>query len=152
VNKKRPVNLDLSTISMPVTAIVSILHRITGVILFVGLAFLFYAFDLSLESQEGFDTVVNAFQTNFLVKFVIWGVVSALLYHFVAGVKHLFMDMGYFEELESGRKAAIANIEIAFVLSGVSRSGDRVNSDYKFCVVLAFTIGVCRYASWWHRP
>jgi len=116
VNKKRPVNLDLSTISMPVTAIVSILHRITGVILFVGLAFLFYAFDLSLESQEGFDTVVNAFQTNFLVKFVIWGVVSALLYHFVAGVKHLFMDMGYFEELESGRKAAIANLAIAFVL------------------------------------
>ncbi|MDP5056214.1 MAG: succinate dehydrogenase, cytochrome b556 subunit [Marinomonas hwangdonensis] len=116
MNKKRPVNLDLSTISMPVTAIVSILHRITGVILFVGLAFLFYAFDLSLESQEGFDTVVNAFQTNFLVKFVIWGVVSALLYHFVAGVKHLFMDMGYFEELESGRKAAIANLAIAFVL------------------------------------
>lgn len=101
---------------MPVTAIVSILHRITGIILFVGLAFLFYAFDLSLESQEGFDTVANALQTNFFVKFVIWGVVSALLYHFVAGVKHLFMDMGYFEELESGRKAAIANLAIGFVL------------------------------------
>jgi succinate dehydrogenase / fumarate reductase, cytochrome b subunit len=116
VNKKRPVNLDISTISMPVTAIVSILHRITGIILFVGLAFLFYAFDLSLESQEGFDQVVNALQTNFLVKFIIWGVVSALMYHFVAGVKHLFMDMGYFEELESGRSAAIANIAIAVVL------------------------------------
>lgn len=116
MNKKRPVNLDISTISMPLTAIVSILHRITGIILFVGLAFLFYAFDLSLESQEGFDQVVNALQTNFLVKFVIWGVVSALLYHFVAGVKHLFMDMGYFEELESGRSAAIANIVIAAVL------------------------------------
>jgi len=116
VNKKRPVNLDISTISMPVTAIVSILHRVTGIILFVGLAFLFYAFDLSLESQEGFDQVVNALQTNFLVKFVIWGVVSALMYHFVAGVKHLFMDMGYFEELESGRSAAIANIVIAAVL------------------------------------
>ncbi|WP_421853925.1 succinate dehydrogenase, cytochrome b556 subunit [Marinomonas sp.] len=116
MNKKRPVNLDITTISMPVTAIVSILHRVTGIILFVGLAFLFYAFDLSLESQEGFDQVVNALQTNFLVKFVIWGVVSALMYHFVAGVKHLFMDMGYFEELESGRSAAIANIAIAAVL------------------------------------
>ncbi|MGO2232574.1 succinate dehydrogenase, cytochrome b556 subunit [Marinomonas sp. UCMA 3892] len=116
MNKKRPVNLDILTISMPLTAIVSILHRITGIILFVGLAFLFYAFDLSLESQEGFDQVVNALQTNFLVKFVIWGVVSALMYHFVAGVKHLFMDMGYFEELESGRSAAIANIVIAVVL------------------------------------
>ncbi|MCS7487711.1 succinate dehydrogenase, cytochrome b556 subunit [Marinomonas arctica] len=116
MNKKRPVNLDISTISMPVTAIVSILHRITGIILFVGLAFLFYAFDLSLESQEGFDQVVNALQTSFLAKFIIWGVVSALMYHFVAGVKHLFMDMGYFEELESGRSAAIANIAIAVVL------------------------------------
>ncbi|RNF74536.1 succinate dehydrogenase, cytochrome b556 subunit [Marinomonas rhizomae] len=116
MNKKRPVNLDISTISMPVTAIVSILHRVTGIILFVGLAFLFYAFDLSLESQEGFDQVVNALQTNFLVKFVIWGVVSALMYHFVAGVKHLFMDMGYFEELESGRSAAVANLVIAAVL------------------------------------
>ncbi|MCW4628112.1 succinate dehydrogenase, cytochrome b556 subunit [Marinomonas sp. KJ51-3] len=116
VNKKRPVNLDILTISQPVTAIVSILHRVTGIILFVGLAFLFYAFDLSLESQEGFDQVVNALQTSFLVKFVIWGVVSALMYHFVAGVKHLFMDMGYFEELESGRNAAIANIAIAAVL------------------------------------
>jgi len=101
---------------MPVTAVVSILHRITGIILFVGLVFLFYAFDLSLESQEGFDQVVNVLQTNFLAKFIIWGVVSALMYHLVAGVKHLFMDLGYFEELESGRYAAIANMLIAAIL------------------------------------
>ncbi|MDE8602434.1 succinate dehydrogenase, cytochrome b556 subunit [Marinomonas sp. RSW2] len=116
MNKKRPVNLDITTISMPITGIVSILHRITGIILFVGLAFLFYAFDLSLESQEGFDQVVNALQTSFLAKFIIWGVVSALMYHFVAGVKHLFMDLGHFEELESGRSAAVANLVIAAVL------------------------------------
>jgi succinate dehydrogenase / fumarate reductase cytochrome b subunit len=116
VNKKRPVNLDISTISMPVTALVSILHRVTGIILFVGLAFLFYAFDLSLSSQKGFDQVVNTLQTNFLAKFVIWGVVSALMYHLVAGVKHLLMDLGHFEELESGRIAAIVNIVLAAVL------------------------------------
>ncbi|KZN14848.1 succinate dehydrogenase, cytochrome b556 subunit [Marinomonas sp. TW1] len=122
MNKKRPVNLDILTISQPVTAIVSILHRVTGIILFVGLAFLFYAFDLSLDSQQGFDQVVNILQTSFLAKFIIWGVVSALLYHLVAGVKHLFMDMGYFEELDSGRSAAIANMIIAtvfIVLAGV---------------------------------
>ncbi|WP_394178981.1 succinate dehydrogenase, cytochrome b556 subunit [Marinomonas posidonica] len=122
MNKKRPVNLDILTISQPVTAIVSILHRVTGIILFVGLAFLFYAFDLSLDSQQGFDQVINILQTSFLAKFIIWGVVSALLYHLVAGVKHLFMDMGYFEELDSGRSAAIANMIIAavfIVLAGV---------------------------------
>ncbi len=101
---------------MPVTALVSILHRVTGIILFVGLAFLFYAFDLSLSSQKGFDQVVNTLQTNFLAKFVIWGVVSALMYHLVAGVKHLLMDLGHFEELESGRIAAIVNIVLAAVL------------------------------------
>ncbi|MBM6550437.1 succinate dehydrogenase, cytochrome b556 subunit [Marinomonas ostreistagni] len=116
MNKKRPVNLDISTISMPVTAIVSILHRVTGIILFIGLVFLFYAFDTSLSSQEGFDQVVETLQNNFLAKFIIWGVVSALMYHFVAGVKHLFMDMGHFEELESGRMAAKANLVIAAVL------------------------------------
>lgn len=101
---------------MPVTAIVSILHRVTGVILFVGLVFLFYAFDASLSSQEGFDQVVDLLSSNFLAKFIVWGVVSALMYHFVAGVKHLFMDLGYFEELESGRQAAKANLVIAAVL------------------------------------
>ncbi|REG84153.1 succinate dehydrogenase, cytochrome b556 subunit [Marinomonas pollencensis] len=116
MSKKRPVNLDISTISQPVTAIVSILHRVTGIILFIGLIFLFYAFDVSLESQEGFDHVADMLQNNFLAKFIIWGVVSALLYHFVAGIKHLFMDLGYFEELESGRQAAIANLVIAAVL------------------------------------
>ncbi|RBO82214.1 succinate dehydrogenase subunit C [Marinomonas aquiplantarum] len=83
---------------------------------------MFYAFDLSLDSQQGFDQVVNILQTSFLAKFIIWGVVSALLYHLVAGVKHLFMDMGYFEELDSGRSAAIANLIIAavfIVLAGV---------------------------------
>jgi succinate dehydrogenase / fumarate reductase, cytochrome b subunit len=116
VNKKRPVNLDIATISMPVTAIVSILHRVTGIILFIGLAFLFYAFDVSLDSQEGFDQVVNTLQTSFLAKFIIWGTVSALMYHLVAGVKHLFMDLGYFEELESGQAAAKANLVIAAIL------------------------------------
>ena len=116
MSKKRPVNLDISTISQPVTAVVSILHRVTGIILFVGLIFLFYAFDVSLESQEGFDRVADMLQNNFLAKFIIWGVVSALSYHFVAGIKHLFMDLGYFEELESGRQAAIANLVIAVVL------------------------------------
>ncbi len=116
VNKKRPVNLDISTISFPLTAIVSILHRVTGIILFIGLIFLLYTFDLSLKSQEGFDQVANMFQTNFLAKSIIWGVTSALIYHLVSGIKHIFMDIGYFEELESGRNAAIANLVIATVL------------------------------------
>ncbi len=55
VNSKRPVNLDLRTIKLPVTAYTSILHRISGVILFLGIAVLLFALDKSLSSEEGFE-------------------------------------------------------------------------------------------------
>lgn len=71
-NKQRPVNLDLQTISFPVTAIASILHRVSGVITFVALAILLWMLGTSLSSPEGFETVV-AIMDNFLVKFVLWG-------------------------------------------------------------------------------
>ncbi len=57
VNSKRPVNLDLRTIKLPVTAYTSILHRISGVILFLGIAVLLFALDKSLSSEEGFEQV-----------------------------------------------------------------------------------------------
>lgn len=71
-NKQRPVNLDLQTISFPVTAIASILHRVSGVITFVALAILLWMLGTSLASPEGFESVV-AIMDNFLVKFVLWG-------------------------------------------------------------------------------
>ena len=57
MNSKRPVNLDLSTIQFPLPALTSIAHRITGVILFIGLIFGFWALDASLSSPEGFAAV-----------------------------------------------------------------------------------------------
>ncbi|MGE7959637.1 succinate dehydrogenase, cytochrome b556 subunit [Pseudomonas sp. NPDC089530] len=100
VNSQRPVNLDLRTIKLPVTAYTSILHRISGVILFVSLAIMLYALDKSLSSEEGFGQV-KACLTSPLAKLVIWGILSALLYHLVAGVRHLIMDMGIGAESES---------------------------------------------------
>lgn len=103
-------------------AISSILHRITGVILFVGVAFMLFAFDLSLESQQGFNAVADMFQNSFFAKLIAWGLVSSLLYHLFAGVKHLVMDCGYCEELESGTLAAKVTLiagAAAVILSGV---------------------------------
>ena len=57
VNSKRPVNLDLRTIQLPITAYTSILHRISGVILFVGIAVLLFALDRSLASEDSFEQV-----------------------------------------------------------------------------------------------
>ncbi|MGL4793441.1 MAG: succinate dehydrogenase, cytochrome b556 subunit, partial [Aeromonas jandaei] len=75
--KQRPVNLDLQTISFPVTAIASILHRVSGVITFVALGILLWMLGTSLASPEGFETVV-AIMDNFLVKLVLWGILTAL--------------------------------------------------------------------------
>lgn len=111
----RPVNLDLTKFSFPLPALTSIVHRVTGVALFVGMVFLLYALDLSLSSQEGFDSVKECLDT-FIAKFIIWGVVSALLYHLVAGVKHLLMDAGIGETLEGGVLGAKLTIVISLVL------------------------------------
>lgn len=121
VNSQRPVNLDLRTIKLPVTAYTSILHRISGVILFVSLAIMLYALDKSLDSEEGFGQV-KACLTSPLAKLVIWGILSALLYHLVAGVRHLIMDMGIGETLEGGKlgsKIVIAVSVVVIVLAGV---------------------------------
>lgn len=121
VNSQRPVNLDLRTIKLPITAYTSILHRISGVILFVGIAVLLYALGKSLASEEGFGEV-KACLTSPLAKFVIWGLLSALLYHLVAGVRHLVMDVGVGETLEGGKlgsKIVIAVSAVLIVLAGV---------------------------------
>lgn len=121
VNSKRPVNLDLRTIQLPVTAYTSIAHRISGVILFLGIAVLMYALDLSLASEEGFEQV-KACLTSPLAKLVIWGLLSALLYHLVAGIRHLIMDMGIGETLEGGKlgsKIVIAVAAVLIVIAGV---------------------------------
>ena len=115
MNSKRPVNLDLGKFHFPLPAITSILHRISGIIIFVGVAFLLYGLDLSLSGEDGFNRV-NELLNSFLAKLIILGILSALLYHLVAGIKHLLMDMGIGEELQSGRLAAKATVAVSIVL------------------------------------
>jgi len=116
VNEKRPVNLDLRTIKQPLPAITSILHRVTGLALFFGAFFMLYALGMSLESEQGFEAAAQMLTESFFAKLIAWGLVSALLYHFFAGIKHLVMDLGHFEELESGKMAA----KVTLVVSAVS--------------------------------
>ena len=71
----RPVNIDLTTIRFPLTAILAITHRITGVIIFVGVAILLYLLGLSLESAAGFAEAQRLL-TLPVAKFVVWGIVS----------------------------------------------------------------------------
>jgi succinate dehydrogenase / fumarate reductase cytochrome b subunit len=108
-NKDRPTNVYptdlLFSFSWPITALASITHRMFGVVLFVGVAFGLYGLELSLSSEEGFTALKLLIKSPFGM-FVTWGLLAALAFHFVAGLKHLLMDLGVGETLEGSRRAA----------------------------------------------
>ncbi|MBD1389645.1 succinate dehydrogenase cytochrome b556 subunit [Neiella sp. HB171785] len=116
VNKQRPVNLDLSTIRFPATAVASILHRVSGVILFFGVGILLCLLGMALASEQGFADVAG-FANNPFGIFILWGILTALAYHLVGGIRHLIMDMGFWEELDSGTSSANVSFAITAVLS-----------------------------------
>ena len=74
-----------------------------------------WAFEMSLSGEEGFNAVKGVMQ-GFLAKLILWGIISALLYHLVAGVKHLFMDVGIGETLEGGKLGAKITLVVSIVL------------------------------------
>ena len=77
---------------------------------------MFWAFDASLESEESFNAVKETLQEGAFAKFVLWGLLSALAYHVVAGIKHLVMDAGIGETLEGGRLGAKLTLVISVIL------------------------------------
>ena len=115
VNDKRPVNLDLTTIKFPIPALASISHRIAGVALFVAVPILLWMLDRSLASPESFAEMKQLLDSWF-AKVVLFGILAAIAYHFVAGIKHLIMDWGIGETLEGGRRFATASFIVAAVL------------------------------------
>lgn len=116
MNTNRPVNLDLTTVKFPITAIVSILHRITGVALLAGILILMWMLDASLSSQESFDSLRELLDKVW-AKFILWLVLVATAYHLAAGIKHLIMDMGIGESLEGGKRGATITLVVAVLLS-----------------------------------
>ncbi len=115
VKDTRPVNLDIGTMRLPITAWASISHRASGVFLFAGMAVLIWALDVSLAGPEGFASVKEALASP-LAKLVIWAVVAGLIYHSLAGVKHLVADAGIGETMEGGILGARIVIGLSAVL------------------------------------
>ncbi len=118
MKKQRPVNLDLTTIKMHPAANASILHRVSGVIMVFAIGILLWTLSTSLSSEQGFNQI-QGFLDGFFFKFIIFGCLSALTFHVFAGVRHLLMDLGHFEELASGNTTAKLTIFIWLALSVV---------------------------------
>ena len=111
----RPVNLNLAAFRFPIAAIASILHRISGVVLVFGVGYLTYLLSLTLESPESFDWVFHAVSSTYH-GFLVWVVLTALSYHFFAGIRHLLMDFHIGISLEASRKSAW----VVLIISGIA--------------------------------
>lgn len=116
MSQKRPINLDLGTMKFPPMAIASILHRVSGVVLFLLLPPMLYLLRLSLKNSESFSQLQILLASPYY-KLLLWAFSAALIFHLLAGIRHLLMDIGYGEELHSGRYSAIFVIAMAVILT-----------------------------------
>ncbi|HEX7038121.1 MAG TPA: succinate dehydrogenase, cytochrome b556 subunit [Pseudomonadales bacterium] len=99
---ERPVYLSLTQFRWPLAAIASITHRITGVLLFAGTAYLIWLLTVALDSPAGFERAAGVLAAPF-GKLVLLLVLAALSYHLFAGIKHLVMDFHYWDSVRAGR-------------------------------------------------
>ena len=111
----RPVNLDLGTIDLPVTAYASITHRVTGVLMFFSSFLMLWALDKSLASEASFNEVAAVLSSP-VAKVISWAIASVLTYHALAGIKHLIMDPGIGETMRGG----VVGARTVFVLAAAA--------------------------------
>ncbi|EDT43564.1 succinate dehydrogenase, cytochrome b556 subunit [Burkholderia ambifaria] len=123
VRKPRPEyrNIGIGDITlkyrMPLAAILSILHRVSGALLFLFLPFLLFLFDQSLTSELSFE-VFKAFLSNIVVKLVVLALSWAFLHHFCAGIRHLLMDVNHDAvSKEGGKRTAVVVFVVSIVLT-----------------------------------
>jgi succinate dehydrogenase / fumarate reductase cytochrome b subunit len=100
--KNRPKNLNLFTIRLPINAVVSILHRASGVGLFLCLPFILLALQVLVGSQESYSALISWLNTWF-VKLMLIGLAWAFFHHFFAGIRHLMQDIHWMTSLNNAR-------------------------------------------------
>ena len=126
VLKERPGPMrlaDATQYKLPPAALVSILHRISGLIIAILLPFVIWLFDKSLSSEISFDEFRGAYLAGigfvpaFIVKLATLALVWAFLHHFCAGVRHLYLDITHNTTKQVGRSTAIATMVVSLVLT-----------------------------------
>ena len=114
--KKRPKNLDLTTIQLPLPGKVSILHRVSGAGLFLFLPVLLWLFGTSLGSAEGYAALKSVL-ASLPAKVILAGLLWAFVHHFCAGIRFLLLDLHIGIEKEAARKSAGAVLAVSIPLT-----------------------------------
>jgi succinate dehydrogenase / fumarate reductase cytochrome b subunit len=116
----RPVYLNLFAIRQPIPAIVSILHRLSGALLFlVGIPLLLWAVQQSLASREAWASL-QASLAHPIGKLLLLGLVWAYLHHFCAGVRYLLLDLHIGTELTASRQSSYAVLIVSLALTAIT--------------------------------
>ena len=117
---------DLPTYRLPAPGWVSILHRVSGVLMFVLLPFIIWMFDTSISSEYSFARFRSAFENGLgfmpglLMKLIALVLIWAYLHHFTAGVRHLWMDMSHTAtNKQFGGKSAKTVLVVSLLLTVV---------------------------------
>jgi succinate dehydrogenase / fumarate reductase cytochrome b subunit len=114
--KKRPKNLDLTTIRLPLPGKVSILHRVSGAGLFICLPVILWLFSASLSSAETYATFKSVF-ASLPAKVVLAGLIWAYLHHFCAGIRFLLLDLHIGIDKETANKSAVGVLAVSIPLT-----------------------------------
>jgi succinate dehydrogenase / fumarate reductase cytochrome b subunit len=115
---------DLATYRLPIAGVVSILHRVSGLLMFLLLPFILWMFDNSLTSEVSFDAFKAAFNgglglPGWFVKLVALGLIWAYLHHLIAGLRHLWMDATHSVTKQHGHSSAIVTLALSLPLTVV---------------------------------
>jgi len=108
---------------LPLAGVVSILHRLSGLLLFVLLPFIIWLFDTSLSSEVSYERFSAAFTAGIgfvpglVVKLVVLALIWAYLHHLIAGVRHLWMDATHSVSKEQGRSSAVLTLAASIALT-----------------------------------
>ena len=115
--KPRPVYLNLFAIRLPLPGFVSILHRVSGALLFlIGIPLLLWVVQRSLASPDAWEQMRATLSTP-LSKLILIVLAWAYLHHFIAGIRHLLMDMHWGMDLKSARQSSAVTIVLAILLT-----------------------------------
>jgi succinate dehydrogenase / fumarate reductase, cytochrome b subunit len=120
--KRRPIFFNLMQIQMPVGAVTSIAHRVTGIFLALGVPFSIYLLDLSLQGPQSYAQVISLFdKLAFRGAAIVF--VWVLAHHLLAGTRHLLSDVDIGSQLHAARRSAwivnLGGVAVALLAAGV---------------------------------